>query len=155
MMSRLFRCAVLLALLAAIADCGESGKNGDLLSVDETMGVIFRGSFDYHLFRRANPDAKAEIYAFLDDKAFEGYHPQAIRLLGWIGEAADVVVLRKIIDRLKGTLAPPDDRKLRAVLEAWATMARRGLPGAGAEIEKFCSAKTWSEAAFTWLIPAW
>ncbi len=154
MKSHWLKLSVLVVSLSALAVCGRSVDHADVLSVDETMGVIFRGEQDYHLLQRANPDARQALYEFLEDEVFKWHHPQAIRILGWIGESSDVVELREMIDRFEGPLQALNRRRVEAVFQAWATMARRDIPGAEEEIARFCMPEAWNSAPFSWQDPA-
>ena len=65
------------------------------MSVEETLGAVFDTSKGggygsrWELFRKANVDAKPALYRILANTELSSYHPNAWRILGYIGDGDD------------------------------------------------------------------
>ncbi|MEX2141320.1 MAG: hypothetical protein WD894_18790 [Pirellulales bacterium] len=126
----------------------------DTLTVPETVGAVFQigkhGTL-WHLYIRANPDAKQSLYAIVNNKQLARYHENALRIIGYIGDASDVTRLERSVHRdFKGGLSSKERNAIVAIFDALAVMSRRGIPEATEVLDKMLTRSYWKDIAFRW-----
>lgn len=123
-----------------------------LLSVEETIGLSLLGeSLPYHLFQRANPEAKEELYRLLDanDEGLYRFQGNAYWILGYIGDADDAIRMRNTLYEFSGVLSRAQCKKVVAMFFGLGLMSRRGINTASDILDEMTDAGYWSDA-FKW-----
>lgn len=134
-----------------LQDCDANVIGDRLLTVEETIGLVFNG--EGYMVLRANPAAKSELYLMLDEYVEDmGHHCVIIGIIGYIGNGQDAVILKERLMNYRGIL----NQSLRchagaavAILDALGVMARRGIPEASAFLNEMLEPGYWQNT-FQW-----
>ena len=120
----------------------------NLLTWQETVGVVYDTYWSNAYMKRANPEAKDAIWKILDNESYLRYHPRAVRMLAFIGDEADVKRLRDWVKvALRNYVKIPKAQGVFEIGTAVGLMARRDVPGARAYIEEMNRETYWREVA--------
>ena len=123
------------------------------LSVKETLGMVFvhRSITPWNMYRRSDPAARKCIRSIVEDRQLADCHRNAIRILGYIGDAEDAEYLGKTIEaRYRGKLTRANRELLHAIFDALGIMAGRGIAVADQIVDNLLTVNYWRAADITW-----
>jgi hypothetical protein len=129
-----------------------------MLSVQQTVRAAYFGigcgndeKTPYPVWSRANPEAKAALYAILQDKSQEQYFHNAVRMIGYMGDAEDVGRLDEILARYAGVgLAGYEKITVSTIFQALGVMQRRGVAVAQQKLEQMLRREYWTGRKLRW-----
>jgi hypothetical protein len=105
----------------------------------------------WHYYSRANPAAKQSLYVIVNNKEQSRYHQNALRAIGYIGDASDVSRLEKSVHRdFKGVLTSDERNAMVAIFDALAVMSRREVAEATQVLDEMLSRSYWKDISFRW-----
>ena len=124
------------------------------LSVPETMGAVFHLQSEgrpWHLYARANPDARPAVHLVLGNPRLAEYHPAAWHILGYIGDNTSVHLLEQNLLSLRGIQSGRKGHPVEAMFNSLGLMARRNVQGATVLAEQMATPGFWEKAEFRWV----
>jgi len=131
-----------------------AGAAEQSLSVEETIGVVFIRLHEgvlWNLYKNAHKDAKGALYRILAHKESERYHENAWRVLGYIGDAADVKKLEHAaLNSYTGVLKGPEGRAMSALFDSLGLMSFRGIREAESTLKRMTTLDYWKNSKFQW-----
>jgi hypothetical protein len=123
-----------------------------LLSIEETVGLSLLGETrPSHLFKRANPGAKEELYRLLDtdDDGLYWFQANAYWILGYIGDSNDAKRMQKTLKSFSGVLTAAQQNKVIAIFYSLGLMSRRGVTTSSDILDEMTDLKYWLNS-FKW-----
>ena len=127
-----------------------------MLSVEETIGLMFHGGDRpnglWHLYSRANPAAKPELYRILCDRSpgLTTFYENATHILAYIGDDEDVKRMVCVMDILEGVLNGGEQDKIVATVTSLGIMARNGNANAASILNEMNSTEYWLKKGVKW-----
>lgn len=147
--SQLFLASIM--LIAVLSLSCKSEVEDEMLSVEETLGLAYRGSLDLrHVYSNANPDALPQLREFLMNRPRSSFHFNITVILGYIGNVDDVNIMKDILDQHEGTWGPDIEHISKGIFEAWAIMSRRGIIEADDAIREWFTFEKWDDELGEW-----
>ncbi len=126
-------------------------RKSNLLTIAQTIGTVYVESIDtslFNLYRHANPKSKKYLYRILADKNQIQYHHSVWRILGYIGDGADVKLLEKTVNTYSGLLDDNEQDNLIAMFDCLGLMCARDIKEASTLVDKMQNIKYWKNAGF-------
>lgn len=123
-----------------------------ILSVEETIGLSLLGEHrPYHLFKRSNSDAKAELCRLFDsdDDSLYWFQTNFYWILGYIGDSKDALRIQNILGNYTGVLTPFRQKKVISMFYSLGLMSRRGISAASKILDEMTACEYWSDT-FKW-----
>jgi len=146
---------VILALagFAVHSVAADIARERDALTVQETLGLAFyrtrENPRDWHLYRRANRNAKRALIRLCADKANVEAYPTALRILGYIAEKDDIrPIVQKVTSGLKGRLSDRERDTITAMLDSLGIMASRGIKEATDQLREMANPAYWEATPY-------
>ena len=127
---------------------------GQPLTVEQTLGAVFiryEEGAPWNLFANANRDAKPALYRILANPGSAEHHPNAWRILGYIGDTADAEKMEQaVLERYSGVLTAREAGAVQAIFAGLGLMCRRDVQQAGDIIDRMCDVDYWRNVEFRW-----
>jgi hypothetical protein len=129
-------------------DAGRAEEREDGLSVPESVGAVLTtgGGYQWHLYKRTNPDAKPCLYRVLETEELWGSHHLAFLVLGYIGEGRDAQRMEAILLGWSGVLTRRQSDSVQGMIRGLGVMSRRRVEEATAILDRMSTVKYWREA---------
>jgi hypothetical protein len=138
----------------AKADSIPEGRT-DLLSVRETMGVIYYSATGMdltHCLPHTNSQALPILRRVLQSKYRRDTAIRAWEVLGYVGNADDVTRLRSFLFHdTEGDLHGMMRDQVRAAFHSLGVFCRRNVPGAIAMVDELSREGAWTKVKYRWI----
>lgn len=120
-----------------------------LLSVEETVGLVFRSDAPWCVMRRANPETRETVFKILGDPDLRRFHPKAVAMLGFVCSSSDLARLEAEVGR-RASLSPVQAHHYERSLifffmGALINMDRRGVDGAADVLRRMTTVPYWDD----------
>jgi len=148
---------LLLPIFLSVADAAEDTSKkteAGVLSINDTIAAVLIGptpDTPWALLAKANPQARDALVKIITDNTLRGCHPNAIRMLGYVGEDADVALLKTIIEvQPEGVLSVESQSILSSVFDSIGILCRRDVDRANNLVKELASVAYWRNRKYSW-----